>query len=81
MPKAESSDALVRSKIKRIANSARLKPKKLPPLRANSAKRPVDERYREQFGVIIICPDEDTQRGIYTALRKLESCRLRVVTT
>lgn len=79
MSKAESPDALRRGKIKRIVNAAR--PKPLPKLRSNSTKRPADDRYREQFGVILICPDEQTQRELYTALRKLESCRLRVVTT
>jgi len=55
--------------------------RKLPPLPAGTAGPPVGNRYKEQFGVIVICPDETTQRAIFDALVGLRGCDLRVVTT
>jgi hypothetical protein len=79
MPLHESPASSRRITIARIVNAAR--PKKLPKLRSNSTKRPADDRYREQYGIILICPDEVTQQTLYAALTKLEACRIRVVTT
>lgn len=41
---------------------------KLPPLAPGSPGRPTGERYREQFGVIVICQGEDHQKQVYEAL-------------
>jgi hypothetical protein len=50
----------------------------LPP---GAPGRPDKPRYREQYGVIILCPDEPTQRAIFEGLRQLVPCRLKVVVT
>ena len=53
----------------------------LPPLPPKAPGQPPTERYREQYGVIIICPDEDTQAVIYRAFKALPNCTIRVVVT
>ena len=55
------------------------RPARLPPLPPGTPGRPAKSRYREQYGVIVICPDERTQRTVFEGLRRLEVCRLRVV--
>jgi hypothetical protein len=52
----------------------------LPRLKRN-APAVTRGRYREQFGVVIICPDAATQAGLYRALTALPLCGLRVVVT
>ncbi len=42
--------------------------------------RPDGNRYREQYGVIVICSNEDHQRDVYERLRN-EGHKVRVVTT
>lgn len=53
----------------------------LPPLAENSTGIPKGSRYKEQFGVIIVCPDEPSQRAIYEGLRSLLGCKFKVVVT
>jgi hypothetical protein len=81
MPKAESPGALRPTEIARVVNATRATKKKLPPLSAKSMKRPPDGRYREQYGLIVICPNAAVQQALYEALRTLGHCKLRVVTT
>jgi hypothetical protein len=59
-------------------NNRRRRP---PPLPANSPGKPDGARYREQYGVVIVCPDEATQQAVYAGLRSLAPCRLKVVVT
>jgi hypothetical protein len=59
----------------------RIRKKKLPALSQKSTKRPLDNRYREQYGLIVICPSAAVQQSLYEALRTLVHCKLRVVTT
>jgi hypothetical protein len=52
----------------------------LPPLPPGAPGRPKGFRYREQYGVIVVCRDEPHQRAVYEALRAAgHACR--VVTT
>lgn len=81
MPKHESPDALRPAEIARVVNAARSRRKKLPALPKTSTKRPPDNRYREQYGLIVICPDAGVQRALYDALQTLSRCKIRVVTT
>lgn len=53
----------------------------LPPLAPKAAGIPSKPRYREQFGVILVCPDETAQRSLYDALEAVRSCKIRVVVT
>lgn len=55
--------------------------KTLPPLPAAAPGRPAKARYREQYGVVLVCPDEATQAQLYEALEALRSCKIRVVVT
>ena len=41
---------------------------KLPPLPPGAPGRPPNERYREQYGVIVICDSEEHQKRVYDAL-------------
>jgi hypothetical protein len=50
---------------------------KLPPLPADAPGRPKDTRYREQYGVIVLCQDAGHQERIYNALRDLSEHPLR----
>ncbi|MCA1944967.1 MAG: hypothetical protein LDL30_06740 [Desulfovibrio sp.] len=40
----------------------------LPPLPPDAPGRPKGTRYREQFGVIVLCRDEAEHRAVYEAL-------------
>lgn len=53
---------------------------KLPPLAPGSPGKPKGNRYREQFGVIVICQNEQHQKTVYEAL-KLEHPMVKVVRT
>jgi hypothetical protein len=81
MPKAESPGAIRPAEMARIVNATRVRKKKLPPLRPNSVRKPPDGRYREQYGLIVLCPSAAVQQSLYDALRTLTHCKLRVVTT
>jgi hypothetical protein len=54
---------------------------RLPPVPAGAPRRPAKPAYREQYGVIVICPDERVQRAVFEGLRQLEACKLKVVAT
>ncbi len=81
MPKHESPGAIRPTEIARVVNATRSRKKKLPALSEKSTRRPPDNRYREQYGLIVICPNAAVQRSLYEALRTLTHCKLRVVTT
>lgn len=53
----------------------------LPAVRPGTPGRPDKPRYRAQFGVIIVCPDEIAQQALYGALLALKDCKLKVVCT
>jgi hypothetical protein len=53
---------------------------KLPALAPGSPGRPKNKRYREQYGVIVICRDEPHQREVYESLRG-EYSKVKVVRT
>ena len=55
----------------------------LPPLPDEAPGRPKDNRYKEQYGVIVICRDEGHQERIFNALRDLSGhpLKMRVVVT
>lgn len=53
----------------------------LPPLPKGTPGRPEKPRYRQQHGLIIVCPDEGTQRALYEALRLLAQVSVKVVNT
>jgi hypothetical protein len=81
MPSHESPGGLRPAEISRVVNAARTRKKKLPALSKKSTRRPPDNRYREQYGLIVICPNAAVQQSLYEALRTLTHCKLRVVTT
>jgi hypothetical protein len=54
--------------------------KKLPALPPGAPGRPKGNRYKEQFGVIVICSDENHQRQVYEALR-IKYPKVKVVRT
>jgi hypothetical protein len=43
---------------------------KLPKLSPGAPGRPKNNRYKEQFGVIVICRDEHHQERVYNALAR-----------
>lgn len=45
-----------------------------------SPERPAPDRYREQYGIIVICEDEAHQREVFETLKRY-GCKLRVVVT
>ena len=45
-----------------------------------SPERPKPDRYREQYGVIVICEDETHQREVFETLKRY-GWKLRVVMT
>ena len=51
-----------------------------PPLPADAPGRPPTSRYREQFGVIVLCHDEAHQANVYDALTA-QGHACKVVTT
>lgn len=51
----------------------------LPPAVEGAPGIPKQQRYREQYGVIVICADENDQRVVYERLA-LEHRKCRVVT-
>lgn len=53
----------------------------LPTLPENSTGIPRGPRYKEQYGVIIVCPDEASQLATYEGLRALLGCKFKVVVT
>ncbi len=53
----------------------------LPPLDTKSPGIPGDRRYREQFGLIIICADEAEQAALFEALKVLGRAKIKVVAT
>lgn len=53
----------------------------LPPLAPGAPGRPPQRKYQQQFGVVIVCPDEAAQRAVYEGLAGLARCTLRVVVT
>ena len=54
--------------------------KALPPLPPRPPDRPEKSRYREQYGVIVICRDEVDQKRAYDWLRRFRR-PVRVVVT
>ena len=58
-------------------------PKKdtLPPLPADAPKAPEKSRYKQQHGVILVCPDEDAQVALFDALSALKNSKIKVVVT
>ncbi len=53
----------------------------LPPLPPNAQKAPAPNRYREQYGVILVCEDEAAQVRLYDALSDIRKSRIKVVVT
>jgi hypothetical protein len=58
-----------------------LKAEILPSLTPGAPGIPDRSRYREQYGVIVICPDEETQRRIFEGLQAVAGAKLKVVVT
>lgn len=54
--------------------------KPLPPLPPGAPGRPKGTRYRQQYGVIVICDHEEHQARVYNDLRA-RGATLRVVVT
>lgn len=56
---------------------------KLPPLPPGAPGRPAEDRYKEQYGVIVLCQHEKEQREVFDALTALsrEPLKVRVVVT
>jgi hypothetical protein len=56
---------------------------KLPPLPPGTPGRPKDNRYREQYGVIVICKHAREQEDVFKALVALsrEPLKVRLVVT
>lgn len=53
----------------------------LPPLKPGAPGVPDKPRYKEQFGVIVVCPDENAQKSVYEGLRAIAGAKLKVVVT
>ncbi|MBB4302370.1 hypothetical protein GGD81_001397 [Rhodobium orientis] len=53
----------------------------LPCLPDGAPGKPRGTRYKEQYGVIVVCPDEEAQKAVYEGLRAVCSSKLRVVVT
>jgi hypothetical protein len=81
MPKHESPAGLRPTEVAGVVKAAQKRKRKLPALTPNSTRRPPDNRYREQYGLIVICPNAAVQRSLYDTLQTLTQCKLRVVTT
>lgn len=50
----------------------------LPALPPGTPGRPKKEDNRDRFGIILVCPDEDTQRSIYEALTAMRLTKIKV---
>jgi hypothetical protein len=81
MPKHELPARLSPAEVARVVKASHTRKRKLPTLAPNSTRRPPDNRYREQYGLIVICPNAAVQRSLYEALQTLTRCKLRVVST
>ena len=55
------------------------KTRPLPPLPDGAPGRPAGDRYKNRYGVIVLCRDEGHQQAVYDALRA-DGHKLRVVT-
>jgi hypothetical protein len=53
----------------------------LPPLPKDAPGKPADNRYREQYGVVLVCPDEGAQVQLYEALAAIRKSKIKVVVT
>lgn len=53
----------------------------LPPLKPGTPGIPDKPRYREQYGVIVVCPDEAAQKKVYDGLQAIAGAKLKVVVT
>lgn len=53
----------------------------LPSLKPGTPGVPDRPRYREQYGVIVICSDEDTQKRVFEGLQAIAGAKLKVVVT
>jgi hypothetical protein len=53
----------------------------LPPVRRGAPGRPATPRYKEQYGVVVVCGGEEDQRAVYAGLLALGRARLKVVCT
>ncbi len=51
----------------------------LPPLPPKAPRRPPEKAFKDQYGLIIVCPDEQTQQALYDALVALRHMPIRVV--
>lgn len=54
---------------------------KLPALPEKAPGIPKENRYKEQYGVIIIVKTVDEQKSVYDALKAVSKAGLRVVST
>lgn len=54
---------------------------RLPPLPENPPGIPTGNRYKEQYGVVLVCPNEDAQRKVFEGLAALAPCKIKVVVT
>jgi hypothetical protein len=53
----------------------------LPDLPDDAPGIPAKPRYRGQYGVILVCPDEAAQAAIYEALNAIRTSKIKVVVT
>jgi hypothetical protein len=66
---------------KGLSMGAKLDKNQLPPLPDTSPGIPSGNRYREQYGVVLVCPDEASQQAAFEGLKVLANCKLKVVVT
>lgn len=57
------------------------KPKPPPKLPPGAPGRPSVGRYREQYGVILICENEKHQVAVFEGIRALMGVKMKVVVT
>jgi hypothetical protein len=53
----------------------------LPPLPKEAPGIPAGNRYKNQYGIVLVCPDEQAQVNLYNALEGLRSTKIKVVVT
>lgn len=53
----------------------------LPPLPDNAPGIPAGNRYKNQYGIVLVCQDEQAQINLYNALEGLRSTKIKVVVT